>query len=93
LGAPNGFWRLFRKRRYALPRGCKAPKNNEDLSNRFTPARICRLGTSLSNSFGPGEIACLNLTTNELAGLREYILRGGFSLIDGYRCSRRVRNI
>ncbi|HKQ79376.1 MAG TPA: DUF4159 domain-containing protein [Blastocatellia bacterium] len=33
------------------------------------------------------EIGCMNLSEKELAGLREYILRGGFLLIDDFRNS------
>ncbi len=34
------------------------------------------------------EVGCMNLSEKELAGLREYILRGGFLLIDDFRSSR-----
>jgi hypothetical protein len=39
------------------------------------------------------EIGCMNLDDRELAGLREYVLRGGFLLIDDFRTSRELYNL
>jgi hypothetical protein len=39
------------------------------------------------------EIGCMNLDEKELAGLREYILRGGFLLIDDFRSPREFDNL
>src|SRR5215475_10430028 len=39
------------------------------------------------------EIGCMNLDDKEMAGLREYILRGGFLLIDDFRMSREFYNL
>lgn len=39
------------------------------------------------------EIGCMNLDEKELAGLREYILRGGFLLIDDFRSQYQFYNL
>ncbi|HEY7184739.1 MAG TPA: DUF4159 domain-containing protein [Blastocatellia bacterium] len=39
------------------------------------------------------EIGCMNLDDKEIAGLREYILRGGFLLIDDFRMPREFYNL
>src|SRR5262245_18141118 len=39
------------------------------------------------------EIGCMNLDDKEIAGLREYILRGGFLLIDDFRAPREFYNL
>jgi hypothetical protein len=39
------------------------------------------------------EIGCMNLDDKEIAGLREYILRGGFLLIDDFRSQGELYNL
>jgi len=39
------------------------------------------------------EVGCMNLNDKELAGLREYILRGGFLLIDDFRTQGEFYNL
>src|SRR5262249_11836990 len=39
------------------------------------------------------EIGCMNLDDKELAGLREYILRGGFLIIDDFRSPGQFYNL
>jgi hypothetical protein len=143
--------RPFRKRHdNSLPRVYDVPKNDQDLSGRFTFTRIRYADTSWCNGqFGPWlgddgfpwshdypvagrhlmkimaelskidanvdinepiftfddpqlfkypfaylcEVGCMNLDEKELAGLREYILRGGFLLIDDFRHSSQFYNL
>ncbi len=132
------------------PRITELPKNDHDLSGRFTFVRIRYADTSMCNGYfdpviGDGgfpwshdypaaarhlmkimaelskidatldvdepiftfddpqlfkypfaylcEIGCMNLDEKELAGLREYILRGGFLLIDDFRDQRQLYNL
>jgi len=132
------------------PRISEMPKNDQDLSGRFTFVRIRYTDTSLcSGYFGPWlgdegfpwshdypvagrhlmkimaelskidatldvdepiftfddpqvfkypfaylcEVGCMNLSEKELAGLREYILRGGFLLIDDFRSPWQFQNL
>ncbi|MGH9751873.1 MAG: DUF4159 domain-containing protein, partial [Blastocatellia bacterium] len=131
------------------PRVYDVPKNDQDLSGRFTFVRIRYKDTSLCPPFGPWlgdegfwwshdypiagrhlmkimaelskidatldvdepiltfddpqlfkypfaylcEAGYMNLDDKELAGLREYILRGGFLLIDDFRQSHEFRNL
>jgi len=127
------------------------PKNNQDLSGRFTFTRIRYADTSACNGYfdptiiGDGgfpwshdyptagrhlmkimaelsktdvtldvdepiftfddpqlfkypfaylcEVGCMNLDEKEIAGLREYILRGGFLLIDDFRSQGQFYNL
>jgi len=39
------------------------------------------------------EVGCMNLDEKELAGLREYVLRGGFLLIDDFRSQGQFYNL
>ncbi len=137
------------RRRSEGPRFSEVPKNETDLSGRFTFARIRYTDTSWCSGFGPWvgdggfpwshdyptagrhlmkimaelskidanldinepvftfddpqlfkypfaylcEVGCMNLSEKELAGLREYILRGGFLLIDDFRQSSELQNL
>jgi hypothetical protein len=143
--------RPFRKRHDdSSPRIYEVPKNDQDLSGRFTFVRVRYADTSMCNGYfdphlGDGgfpwshdypmagrhlmkimaelskidanvdinepiytfddpqlfkypfaylcEIGCMNLDEKELAGLREYILRGGFLLIDDFRHSSQFYNL
>jgi hypothetical protein len=142
--------RPYRKPHHEGPRLSEAPKNDQDLSGRFTFVRIRYIDTSLCNGyFGPWlgdegfpwshdypvagrhlmkimselskidatidvdepiftfddpqlfkypfaylcEVGCMNLSEKELAGLREYILRGGFLLIDDFRSPWQLQNL
>ncbi len=131
------------------PRVSDIPKNDQDLSGRFTFVRIRYLDTSLCPPFGPWlgdegfwwshdypvagrhlmkimselskidatidvdepivtfedpmlfkypfaylcEVGFMNLSEKERAGLREYILRGGFLLIDDFRGPYEFQNM
>lgn len=138
------------RRRHEGPRFSEVPKNDTDLSGRFTFVRIRYADTSWCNGqfdpvVGDGgfpwshdypmagrhlmkimaelskidatidvnepiftfddpqlfkypfaylcEIGCMNLDEKELAGLREYILRGGFLLIDDFRSPYQLQNL
>ncbi len=142
--------RPFRKRHVEGPHKTEIPKNDQDLSGRFTFVRIRYADTSACNGYfdlhlGDGgfpwshdypvagrhlmkimaelskidatldvdepiftfddpqlfnypfaylcEIGCMNLDKKELAGLREYILRGGFLLIDDFRQPIQMQNL
>jgi hypothetical protein len=39
------------------------------------------------------EVGCMNLSDKEIAGLREYIMRGGFLLIDDFRSPYQFQNL
>jgi len=141
----------FRKRHVEGQHYSEIPKNNQDLSGRFTFVRARYKDTSACNGYfdptiiGDGgfpwshdyptagrhlmkimaelsktdvtldvnepiftfddpqifkypfaylcEIGCMNLDDKEMAGLREYIMRGGFLLIDDFRTSREFYNL
>jgi hypothetical protein len=141
----------FRKRHGESRRISEVPKNDQDLSGRFTFVRIRYADTSFCNGYfdptivGDGgfpwshdypaagrhlmkimaelskidatvdvdepiltfddpqifkypfaylcEVGCMNLDEKELAGLREYILRGGFLLIDDFRDQWQFQNL
>ena len=142
--------RPFRKQHYEGPHKTEVPKNDQDLSGRFTFARIRYADTSWCNGqfdlhlgdYGYPwshdypiagrhlmkimtelskidatldvdepiftfddpqlfkypfaylcEIGCMNLDEKELAGLREYVLRGGFLLIDDFRHPSQFQNL
>ena len=38
------------------------------------------------------EVGYMQLTDEEIAGMREYLLRGGFLLVDDFRRPRQMRN-
>jgi hypothetical protein len=136
-------------RRPHAPRAYDVPKNDQDLSGRFTFVRIRYKDTSLCPPFGPWlgdegfwwshdypiagrhlmkimaelskidatldvdepiftfddpqlfkypfaylcEVGFMNLDDKEFAGLREYILRGGFLLIDDFRSPYQFQNL
>ena len=143
--------RPFRKQHVEGQHYSEIPKNNQDLSGRFTFARIRYADTSFCNGYfdptiiGDGgfpwshdypiagrhlmkimaelsktdvtldvdepiftfddpqlfkypfaylcEIGCMNLDEKEIAGLREYVLRGGFLLIDDFRSQGQFYNL
>jgi len=143
--------RPFRKKHVEGQHYSEIPKNNQDLSGRFTFTRIRYADTSWCNGqFDPTiigdygfpwshdypvagrhlmkimaelsktdvtldvdepiftfddpqlfkypfaylcEIGCMNLDEKEIAGLREYILRGGFLLIDDFRSQGQLYNL
>jgi hypothetical protein len=143
--------RPFRKKHVEGQHYSEIPKNNQDLSGRFTFVRIRYADTSFCNGlFDPTiigdngfpwshdypvagrhlmkimaelsktdvtidvdepiftfddpqlfkypfaylcEIGCMNLDEKEIAGLREYVLRGGFLLIDDFRSQGQLYNL
>src|SRR5262249_6487212 len=142
--------RPFRKQHYEGPYKTEIPKNDQDLSGRFTFTRIRYADTARCNAqfdlhlgdYGYPcshdypiasrhqmkiitessnieatsdvdepiftfcdpqlvkdpfaylcEIGCINLYEKELAGLREYILRGGFLLINAFRHPSQFQNL
>ena len=138
-----------RKPQYTGTLKTEVPKNDQDLSGRFTFVRIRYADLSGCSGFGPWlgddglpwshdypiagrhlmkimaelskidatidvdepiftfddpqlfkypfaylcEVGCMNLSEKELAGLREYILRGGFLLIDDFRSPWQLQNL